>query len=441
MANSSYQVTVSVFEPIARHVVAATAAFRLVEPLPEESFSVPLTQSHTIDELDALLLRSIERYEGIARGLVEIARGRFHMHAFGKQAGARMARDLRDRLGTDRVLAVHLDGLDREVEVWPEEGGPYAGRFHADEASLAAVPEWRRRPVHRLPTGPAMLGDEERQLLFWLTSSQFEGRGAVVDLGAFLGASAAHLAAGLEARENTSSERVLSYDLFVWGDATRRHLPDRVLDDGADTVPLVRELLGPLGDRVELRKGDICARGWQDGPIEVLFVDFTRSWAHHDAVCDAFVRHLVPGGWLVHQDYVYVLCYWLHMWIERWADHFEPIARHVAPATAVFRLREPLPEDALSVPLTDSHTVDELDGLLRRSIDRYEGAERGLIEIARARFVMHARGRDAAARETTALRTRYGGSDGLRGHLNALEHELRHWPEDGGPYAGRFRTG
>ncbi len=48
-----------------------------------------------------------------------------------------------------------------------------------------------------------MLSIEERQLLAWLAASHWEGRGAIVDGGCFLGGSTLALGRGL--RENPSS--------------------------------------------------------------------------------------------------------------------------------------------------------------------------------------------------------------------------------------------
>lgn len=305
-------------------------------------------------------------------------------------------------------------------------------------ASYADRP-WRTVPVRMLPAGPAMLGDEERQFLYWLAASQYTGEGAIVDLGTFLGASAGQLAAGLAARTPPSDAVVRSYDRFAWAPFYAPHVEAAGRVDGDDTVPLVRSLLGEHAARVDLRKGDICAARWDEGWIEVLFVDFTQSWDHHDFVCNAFVRHLRPGrSWLVHQDYLYVLCYWLHMWMEAWAEHFEPVARHIEGTTAAFRYVSPLPEEALSVPLTERHTVTELDALLARSIERYRGIARDQVEIARVRFFLHARGKPAAAEQLATLRQRLGRDRRLQPHLATLEHEIEIWPDHGGPYAGRF---
>ena len=60
-----------------------------------------------------------------------------------------------------------------------------------------------------------MLSEQERQLLYWLTSTHFIGAGAIVDGGCFVGGSTLSLAEGL--RKNaarSSSARVHVFDLF-----------------------------------------------------------------------------------------------------------------------------------------------------------------------------------------------------------------------------------
>src|SRR5690349_18238379 len=64
-----------------------------------------------------------------------------------------------------------------------------------------------------LPAMPAMLWQEEKQFLYWLGMQS--DNDAIVDLGTFLGASAACLAAGVEA--SGSNSHIFSYDLFTFG--------------------------------------------------------------------------------------------------------------------------------------------------------------------------------------------------------------------------------
>src|SRR5260370_7961703 len=60
-----------------------------------------------------------------------------------------------------------------------------------------------------------MLGLEERKLLYQLARYVYTGTGAVVELGAFCGASTCCLAAGLRDNPRAGGQRVHSYDSFI----------------------------------------------------------------------------------------------------------------------------------------------------------------------------------------------------------------------------------
>ena len=60
-----------------------------------------------------------------------------------------------------------------------------------------------------------MLGLEERKLLYQLARYTYTGEGAVVELGAFCGASTCCLAAGLKDNPRAAGRHVDSYDCFI----------------------------------------------------------------------------------------------------------------------------------------------------------------------------------------------------------------------------------
>jgi hypothetical protein len=145
------------------------------------------------------------------------------------------------------------------------------------------------------------------------------------------------------------------------------------------------------------------------------------------------------GGVLAHQDYLYVLCYWLHIFMERYEAHFEPIARLIENSTAAWRYIAPLPEEAFARGLNEVLTFDEMLALLDHSIERYEEPWRGMLKIARGRFHWHALGGDAAADQLRLLEAEYGDSPTLRPHIEVFADELRNWPDARNRYDGFFR--
>lgn len=284
------------------------------------------------------------------------------------------------------------------------------------------------------PKLPAMLGGEEQQFLYWL-GLESDDR-PLVDLGTFLGASAASMAAG--AQRAGSSSKVHSYDLFTYGPWCAPYGMGDGWNDGDDTLPWVQQQLGELRGRIGLNKGDICSQRWDGEPIGALFVDFTQNWHHHNHVCRAFLPHLRIGGVLAHQDYIYVVCYWLHVFMERYADHFEQMSPLIMNGTAAWRYVDPLPAEALAGDLQMRMTFSEMLELLERSIGRYEGTARDLLLIARGRFFLHARGPDAAQVECDEL-VRNNTNPLATPHIELFANEIPRWPRQGGPYQDFFR--
>lgn len=281
-----------------------------------------------------------------------------------------------------------------------------------------------------------MLFDEELQLLYWLGRNRFSGQGAVVDAGAFLGASAALLAQGL--RDNPTAaeaaKRVYSYDLFQWSEFYRDFVPREAVPASGDTLPwVIANSWGELARYIVPRKGDICAQPWGEEPIEILFVDFTQTWQHHDFVVRNFVANLRPGGILIHQDYSYVVCYWLPLFMNRYAEYFDLISPLVGAASAVWELKRPLPASAIERSVLSDMTVTEMLAIMDRSIEQYSPPHCDLLRIQRARLVLHARGPKAAAALTEPLLRDIANPNTLA-LAQQFAREIELWDEAAAPY-------
>jgi hypothetical protein len=184
-----------------------------------------------------------------------------------------------------------------------------------------------------------------------------QGDGAVVDLGAYAGGSAARLLSGLTlaGRGNT----VHSYDRFRSSRAFwARYMPDEPLPetDDADLLPVVRRHLAPWGDRVVLEVGDIGDKRWVGGPIEILSVDAAKGSAMADHIAVEFFPALVPGrGILVQQDYLMAVQPWLSAQMVGLREQFLPLA-HVPKVGMVFLCVAPVTPEALAAGRVDSLT-------------------------------------------------------------------------------------
>jgi ubiquinone/menaquinone biosynthesis C-methylase UbiE len=292
---------------------------------------------------------------------------------------------------------------------------------------------WKRYSLEPAVTGvPGMLALEERQFLYHIARDEYRGEGEIMDVGAFLGASAYALAAGL--RDNPRSidrqRRIHSCDFFTYGGYHTGYITGGSWKIGDDTLPIYRKHLEPFRDLVEPVKGDICAQRWDGRPIEILFVDFTQTSEHHDFVARTFYPHLIPGNRsiLVHQGFIFTVGYWLHIFMEYYRDYFELIDPHVGNSTAAWRVKQALPESALTQPLTGRLRFTELLALLDTSIDRYPDQPwRGVLDCARARFFLHTLGPDAALREAKRVERGMRESALVEPHYAALMNDIRIW--------------
>jgi hypothetical protein len=299
--------------------------------------------------------------------------------------------------------------------------------------------EWREVPVSVLPDVPGMLGGEERQFLYWYARDKYTGGGEIVELGAFLGQSASALGAGLAVNPRCTDKRrrVHSFDRFAYEKSFYAQYLDEPLAEGADTLPSVRRNLGAYADYVAAVKGEIVAAQW-GSPIELLFVDFTQTWQHHDAVARVFYPHLQIGSYLAHQDYLYVVCYWLHVWMEYYSDYFRCVSPHILNATAVWELVKPLPPHAFTVSLAQMLRIDQILSLMDGSFARYARRDEPvydvLLQCARVRFLLHAYGAPVARQQAAKLPSIHPAVDHLR---DEIERWASQPPSD---YVGFFRA-
>ena len=304
---------------------------------------------------------------------------------------------------------------------------------------------WKRYSLEPSVIGvPGMLALEERQFLYHLARDVYRGEGEILDVGAFIGASACALAAGLRdnPRPIRGQRRIHSYDVFTYGDYYVGYVPEGSWKSGEDTLPVFRQHTAPFADSIEPIKGDICAQRWDGQPIEILFLDFTQTWDHHEFVVRTFYPHLIPGNRsvLVHQDFIFTVCYWLHIFMEYYRECFELIDPHVWNSTAAWTVKQALPPSALAQPLPTRLRFSELLELLDRSIDRYpEQPWRGVLDCARARFFLHALGPKAALEEAKRVECALAQTPLLEPHYANLIRDIRCWTPERSPYTGFFR--
>jgi hypothetical protein len=199
-----------------------------------------------------------------------------------------------------------------------------------------------------------MLGLEERKLLYHLARNVYTGEGAVVELGAFCGASTSCLAAGLRDNPRAAGRPVHSYDSFI---ASEPYLVDFIrtqfgeaIELGQSFAPIFHRATAPFAHLIEVHAGDLLEQTWPSGvPIEILFVDVAKTLALSGKVVTDFVGHLTPQKSIViHQDFYHPTAFYLPVVMDFLSDHFT-IVDAGRDWSVVFRLEKEIPRKKLEI--------------------------------------------------------------------------------------------
>lgn len=236
-----------------------------------------------------------------------------------------------------------------------------------------AVRETDLGPAARVPT---MLTQEESLFYHWL-GRRVQGDGAVVDLGAYAGGSAARLLSGLALSGRPF--HVHSYDRFRSSRAFwAKFMPDEPLPeaDDADLLPVAQRNLAPWAGHVTLHVGDIGEKRWTGGPIEILSVDAAKGADMADHIAESFFPALVPGrSILVQQDYLMAVQPWLCAQMVGLRDCFLPLA-HLPKVGMAFLCLAPVTGDALAAARVGGLTDGKLMQRVRAAAAWHEGMVR-----------------------------------------------------------------
>ena len=220
---------------------------------------------------------------------------------------------------------------------------------------------------------PTMLAPEEQQFYAWVTSEWMQGDGAVVDLGCFAGGSTARLAAGHQRAGHPGL--IHAYDRFGANEFAKEQIlyaQGVAPFKGNDILDLTIDLLTPWTERIALYPGDIKDHIWEDGPIEILVMDASKTIATMDQMARMFFPSLIPGRSLVvQQDYLFWRLPWIPIQMELLADYFTPVA-HVREDTVAFLNTKKIDDDALDVMRVRNLTPEKRLSTLVNAQERLE---------------------------------------------------------------------
>lgn len=196
--------------------------------------------------------------------------------------------------------------------------------------------------VTGVPPIPAMTSDAERECYYRL-AREAAGKGEIIELGAWLGASTAYIAAGI--RDSGENARVHVYDKFESKPAHVAKVASFYDKAGLERAPIgnAREafdaFLGPLMDHVVVHEGRIEHMVSASGPVALLVSDAPKRVPEISAVLTALHPRLVPGSIMAWQDFCHFPSYDIPACLYRIRDHIEVIEAPQPGTTLVFRVK------------------------------------------------------------------------------------------------------
>jgi len=219
---------------------------------------------------------------------------------------------------------------------------------------------------------PTMLTPEEKKMLVWLTQFYYTGEGEIVDLGSFLGGSTIHLSHGLSKNKlDVKEKRVHAYDRFK---LDKHHIEkwltkNKINYTSSDVFPLVKEMLKDYNKYINFNQGDFTNSNSFQKPIEILFIDISKTWELSDVIVKNFFSQLIPGKSIViQQDMLYVNCPWVHAVMFRLKDYFKLIS-YTEQNSVIFLNTAKIGKEAVNWVLQEKFTYRDIINSLDHYID------------------------------------------------------------------------
>ncbi|HEX2860640.1 MAG TPA: hypothetical protein VHN79_03330 [Lacunisphaera sp.] len=212
----------------------------------------------------------------------------------------------------------------------------------------------------------------ERRYLFDYFSSQWDGRGTVVELGPFLGGTTRAIAWGMSCNPRLTPEAVLHtldrFDLYYSAPQLRLTIEPLVrcgvfttseadglcheanferlfnaIHSPHDYSRLMQLHNSPLPDRPEEIDTSHSLDFLSDkGEIAALFVDGCKSWASTHYAMKFLLPRMPVGAPVIFQDFGWYTCFWISSFTHAMREFLTPES-HV-DSTYTFRLTRPIAE-------------------------------------------------------------------------------------------------
>jgi hypothetical protein len=212
-----------------------------------------------------------------------------------------------------------------------------------------------------------MTTDAERECYYRLVKENAH-KGQVIELGAWMGASTAYIAAGV--RDSGGSIKAQVYDQFISKAGHIGKVQAFYDKHGLDKVPVgpslqaFKDNLGPLLEYVTPHQGRIEQMTWNGEPISVLITDAPKRVPQISSVLTTLREGLRPGSIMAWQDFCHFPSYEIPACLYRIRDHIEFVEAVVPGTTLVFRVKsqwaaEEVSLDALALSRWTAEEIDD----------------------------------------------------------------------------------
>jgi predicted O-methyltransferase YrrM len=192
-----------------------------------------------------------------------------------------------------------------------------------------------------------MTTDAERECYYRLAKEAAD-KGTIIELGAWMGASTAYIAAGVRDADEPKVGKVIVFDKFQSKPGHIRKVKEFYSKRGIDKAPVgpcletFKANLGGLMHFVAPVPGQIeqtIKQTWADNSISLLVTDAPKRVPAISTVLTALRKALQPGAIMAWQDFCHFPSYEIPACLFRMRDHIEFVEAVVPGTTLVFRLK------------------------------------------------------------------------------------------------------
>jgi hypothetical protein len=239
-----------------------------------------------------------------------------------------------------------------------------------------------------------MTTDAERECYYRL-AKEAAGKGAIVELGAWMGASTAYIAAGI--RDSGVDAKALVYDKFESKPGHIEKVKAFYDKKGIDAVPVgpslqtFRDNLGPLMRYVSPHQCQIEKMQWPGAPISLLVTDAPKRVPAISAVLTNLREALKPGAIMAWQDFCHFPSYEIPACLYRLREHLEFVEAVVPGTTLVFRVKSQWTRREVAMSSLDlgTWTPDEIDDawVYWTTFNQVPAEKQSLFRCGRAMFL------------------------------------------------------